>query len=297
VRVIAVDWSGDMRTARQHIWLAEADSMRPGELVRLEAGRDRQEVADHLSRAPGDDLAIGFDFAFSFPMWFLDHLGVQSAPQLWAHVAERGESWLATCEPPFWGRPSKTRPPETQPALRRTDRAVPRTAGVAPKSIFQIGGAGAVGTGSIRGMPLLRQLHAAGARIWPYCGEPGRPTVVEIYPRLMTGAVHKSRATARAELLERRYPGLSGEHRRLAVISEDAFDAAASALVMAEHVTDLAALPAESDLVLRLEGRIWHPGWRTDRLQSPHLSCVDKARHDDSPTSVRPDDAPWWIGR
>jgi len=33
---------------------------------------------------------------------------------------------------------------------------------------------------------------------------------------------------------------------------------------MVEHVDDLRALPDERDSELRLEGRIWHPGWRLD---------------------------------
>jgi hypothetical protein len=268
MRVIAIDWSGDVRNARQHIWLAEAEEA--GRLVRLEAGRDRREIAEHLSQlaCTSRELVIGCDFAFSFPLWFIAELNVQSAPELWAHTAQHGETWLAECEPPFWGHPGRPRPPEThaQPPLRGADLAVPRTAGVAPKSIFQIGGAGAVGTGSLRGMPLLSQLAAAGARVWPYCNDAGRPTLVEIYPRLMTGAVRKSNATARAELLARRYPDLGAHHRQLAIASEDAFDAAVSALVMVEHVADLAALPPETNPLLRLEGRIWHPGWRSDPL-------------------------------
>ena len=155
-----------------------------------------------------------------------------------------------------------------QPPLRRTDVAVPRTAGVAPKSIFQIGGAGAVGTGSIRGMPLLHALSARGARVWPYTGEGGRPVVVEIYPRLMTGPVRKSNSFSRAALLASHFPTLGDEHRQLAIASEDAFDAAVSALVMLQHAADLLSLPAEADPALRLEGRIWHPGWRADRLSS-----------------------------
>jgi hypothetical protein len=264
VRVIAIDWSGDARTARKHIWLAEA--VRPGELVRLEGGRDRHEIAEHLASLPSQDLAIGFDFAFSFPTWFIAELGLRSAQELWAHVTLHGEAWLAACAPPFWGHPGRSRPPQAQPALRRADLGVPRTAGIAPRSIFQIGGAGAVGTGSIRGMPLLHRLAATGARVWPYCNDDGQPTLLEIYPRLMTGAVRKSNPGARTDLLARRYPALGPEHRRLAVASEDAFDAAVSALVMVEHVDDLASLPPETDPVVRLEGRIWHPGWRTDPL-------------------------------
>jgi hypothetical protein len=266
MRVVAIDWSGDARNARQHIWLAEASSQ--GKLVRLEAGRDRQEMADHLAglATREGEVVVGVDFAFSFPWWFLCQLGVRTGPELWAHVAQHGEGWLSACEPPFWGRPGRARPAHARPALRWTDMAVPRICGVAPKSIFQIGGAGAVGTGSIRGMPLLQRMQAAGARVWPYCNDDGRPTLVEIYPRLMTGAVHKSSAIARAELLARRYPGLDAAHRRLAEASEDAFDAAVSALVMIEHGADLMTLPTETNPQLRVEGRIWHPNWRSDVL-------------------------------
>jgi hypothetical protein len=44
--------------------------------------------------------------------------------------------------------------------------------------------------------------------------------------------------------------------------SEDAFDAAVSALVMLLHVDDLTRLPEERDPRLLLEGRIWFPGWK-----------------------------------
>lgn len=262
MRAIAVDWSGAIQTARSHIWLAEA--CEPGHLVRLEAGRDQATLCAHLQslEAP-DDLVVGLDFAFSFPAWFLDHLGVTNAPDLWALASECGEAWLKRCEPPFWGRPGRPRPDQMQPGLRRTDLSVPRIGGVAPKSIFQIGGAGAVGTGSLRGMPLLHRLYRTAARIWPFT-ESGDPTVIEIYPRLMTGAVHKSNASARARLLANRYPSLSAEHVRLATNSEDAFDAAVSALVMIEHVGDLSSLAPEPDTYARMEGRIWHPDWAQD---------------------------------
>ena len=261
MRLIAVDWSGDTHTGRNHIWLAEA--IPPDQLVRLECGRDRTELTAHLQSLPSENLVIGFDFAFSFPVWFLKERGLGTAPELWAHVVDHGESWLAACAPPFWGRPGKPRPPESRPALRRTDAAVPRTKGVGPKSIFQIGGAGAVGTGSLRGMPVLHALHTQGARIWPFTNH-GWPLLLEIYPRLFTGPVHKSHADARAGLLSLRYPTLEAHLRRAAIASEDAFDAAVSALEMARYATELQQLPIELDATMKLEGRIWHPRWHDD---------------------------------
>jgi catechol 2,3-dioxygenase-like lactoylglutathione lyase family enzyme len=61
---------------------------------------------------------------------------------------------------------------------------------------FQIGGAGAVGTGSLRGMQHLADLAHAGFSIWPF-DRPGWPLAVEIYPRLFTPGVVKSRHRAR----------------------------------------------------------------------------------------------------
>ncbi|MGI9149119.1 MAG: hypothetical protein ACR2IK_21650 [Chloroflexota bacterium] len=293
MRAIAVDWSGDARlkgrpvrraSERQtetrspaknfevalrsallsgsRIWLAESGA--PGQLARLEAGSDRARVSQHLLDQRGE-LAIGLDFGFSFPQWYLEGLGVGGATDLWAHAVEHGEAWLADCAPPFWGRRGRPRPAPDGPPFRRAELAAPRTSGIAPKSMFQIGGAGAVGTGSIRGLPLLHRFREAGARIWPFPTGSGWPVVLEIYPRLLTGPVRKSDPRDRSRLLAERYPHLDPGHRRLATLSEDAFDAAVSALVMSEHLEDLRSLPPETDPQLRLEGRIWHPGWQLDR--------------------------------
>jgi hypothetical protein len=57
--------------------------------------------------------------------------------------------------------------------------------------VFQIGGAGAVGTGSIRGMLYLRNLREGGFSVWPF--DPPNPhTAMEIRPRALTGPVTKS---------------------------------------------------------------------------------------------------------
>jgi hypothetical protein len=260
VRILAIDWSGASAGGARHIWLAEARA--PERLERLERGRDREALERHLLDLVDTQrrTVIGLDFAFSFPGWYLDELGVSDAPALWAHVAEHGERWLRDCAPPLWGRRGRPRP-LLEEHFRRTERAV-RARRCAVKSVFQIGGAGAVGTGSIRGMPMLHRLRAAGAAIWPF-DRPGWPLVVEIYPRLLTGKIVKSRFAERARYVTR-YTALAPEQRALAGASDDALDAAVSALVMARHADDLAALPEESDADLRREGRIWYPEWRTD---------------------------------
>ena len=254
MRVIAIDWSGATSGARRRIWLAE---YRDGEVARLECGKSRDQIADHLIELAecDPDLVVGLDFAFSLPAWFLDERGLIDASGLWALASEEAERWLRGCEPPFWGRPGKRRP--TMPAeYRITDRAVPSMNGILPKSVFQVGGAGAVGTGSLRGMPILHRRKQAGFSIWPFDDRSG-PTIVEIYPRVPTGTIVKSNGLKRASRISERYPTISAEIASKAGSSDDAFDALVSALVMAQHVDELAVLRATADDRVRKEGWIW----------------------------------------
>lgn len=253
-RTLAVDWSGRKHYASRHIWLAEA---RDGRLTSLESGRDREEIIGHLIRLGTDDeqIVVGLDFAFSMPTWFLRHHAVETARDFWPIVSSLGEGWLARCEWPFWGRPGKTRHHDYEP-LRRTELAQGAGRGGNAFSTFQIGGAGAVGTGSIRGMPWLLKLAAAGWSIWPFTGAEF-PMAIEIYPRLLTGAVRKSCQACRRLYLQERFPDLGREMLARAASTEDAFDAAVSALVMAEHRSCFGELVRSADQTDIAEGMIW----------------------------------------
>jgi Protein of unknown function (DUF429) len=249
VRVVAIDWSGKAKGAEEFIWLAE---VRDGRLAELRNGLGRAEVVAWLVDEHPD--VVGLDFAFSFPAWWCAARGWTRVEEAWAAAGDEGEAWLADCDEPFWGRPGKTNLHTPERAMRRTDQG-------GAKSVFQIGGAGAVGTGSIRGMPHLLTLAEAGFAVWPFSA--GRPLVVEIYPRALTGPVHKSRWAERRELLTTRFAGAQPEVLlERAAGSEDAFDAAVSALVMAGHAVELAALEPASDPVDSIEGRIWRPADR-----------------------------------
>jgi hypothetical protein len=263
---IAVDWSGAVHGVRKKMWLAEA---RDGRLVRLECGRDREELIAHLIDLARRErnLAVGLDFAFSFPEWFLRWRGVPSARGIWSLAARHGEQWLAECAYPFWGKKGKRKPAaDATPSLyRRTESEQLPVRGIVPKSVFQIGGAGAVGTGSLRGMPWLARLQEEGFAIWPFdeaSAEIGRaraPIALEIYPRFFTGGVAKSNAAARALHLARRFADQERSLLEIAAASEDGFDAAVSALAMQAHANAIERLPAPDDDVFRLEGRIWRP--------------------------------------
>ncbi len=117
------------------------------------------------------------------------------------------------------------------------------------RSVFQIGGAGSVGTGSIRGMPYLPVLRVAGMAVWPFDDWPsdGRPVVTEVWPRSFIGPVVKSSPADRARFW--------GSRRFADEVcgSPDAFDAACAAIGLS-----LAQPPTVTlDAIDRIEGRIF----------------------------------------
>jgi hypothetical protein len=259
VQAIAVDWSGSARTSRGTC-LARAGG---GRLLELRTGLSRKGAIDaviaHAARDP--ELVVGLDFAFSAPAWWLRHLGLDSAPGLWGLATAEGERWLAECEPPFWGRPGRPRP-ALEEHFRLAEQRVGPVAGIRPKSVFQIGGAGAVGTGSIRGMPWLSALHEAGFAIWPF-DETAWPVVVEIWPRLFTGPVVKRCAEQRRAHLGILAHAIPAALLEPAAASEDAFDAVVSALALAESTDAVASLQRASDPTVLLEGDIFAPAGAT----------------------------------
>jgi hypothetical protein len=305
-RIVAVDWSGRVDAAgqRRHIWAgvwtASAKKIGMG-TVRLEAGRTRTELVEWLIELGRETprMVVGIDCCFSYPAWFLEEHGCGTVFAFWEQVAAgKGEAWLhrECADVRFWGKTGSgrmgRRPEEfcgvgIERMLRQTDldnKILPLRAGgdaeraakmkgITAKSPFQIGGSGSVGTGSLRAMPALVRLREAGFRVWPYedaelgseAKDP-KPLVVEIYTRLLTGAVAKSNAEARRAYLGRRkkeeavFAGLSREVMAKALAGEDAFDALVSALEMVRWREEFAGLRRTEDPVLRLEGVTWRPG-------------------------------------
>ncbi|MDE2764455.1 MAG: HIT domain-containing protein [Gemmatimonadota bacterium] len=256
-RVIAVDWSGAKTGAKSRIWLAE---VRHGRLARLESGRDRDEVLAHLvaDACRDPDVVVGLDFAFSFPRWFAEELGATSVEELWDLVGRQGEEWLRRCRDPFWGWRRGSRKPKHRELYRCTEKRAAQQTGATPKSVFQIGGAGQVGTGSIRGMPCLAVLRESGFSIWPF-HQVRAPLAIEIYPRLLTGRVTKSDFDARVSYLGERFSEIDYRLASAAASSEDAFDAVVSAMVMSRHVEEISALTRSREPLGLIEGAIWWP--------------------------------------
>ena len=288
-RVVAVDWSGDRSAAgqRRKIW---AGVWTAGASVRLENKKTRLELIDWLVDLAGEtpQMVVGVDFCFSYPAWFVKEHRARTASLFWEIVARRGEEWLSSdcADARFWGRKGTLRdgkvPVEFQGAgkermFRLADLAckvqgrIPdpteaaKVKGIAPKSPFQIGGAGAVGTGTLRGIPILSRLVKAGFSIWPFDAT-RLPMVVEIYPRLLTGAVKKTNAEERTKYLKRKqqeetaYASLEEEVLTKARRSEDAFDALVSVMEMAARRDDFPRLKQTTDEVTLLEGEVWGAG-------------------------------------
>jgi hypothetical protein len=295
-RIVAVDWSGRVDAAgqRRHIWAG----VWTGGKVTLEAGRTREELMEWLTAMARKTprMVVGIDCCFSFPAWFLAEHGCATVFDFWRHVAAgHGERWLAReCEEVkrderFWGKPHK-RPTQfcgegLERSMRLTDvdnkfapqllakdpERAAKVKGITPKSPFQIGGSGSVGTGSLRAMPFLLKMREAGFRVWPFedaalGAKSPQPLLVEMYTRLLTGAVAKSNPAARKAYLAARrkmdeaYAGLSRGVMAKALGSEDGFDALVCAMEMMQWRGEFAGLKATKDAELKLEGITWRPG-------------------------------------
>lgn len=251
---LAIDWSGAVHGASSRIWIARA---RGGVLTALEMPGSRAAVGDALAARRHDPAPclVGLDFAFGFPAWFAAASAWHSIEDVWLAARNEGEQWLADCESPFWGRSGKRRTHDVARGLRHTERTFATTQ--LPKSSLQVGGAGSVGTGSIRGMPMLRSLRRAGWAVWPF-DPPGTHTLVEIYPRLFTGPVVKRSPVGRAEYLRRDHAAQAPAVLSAMERSEDAFDAGLSAIAMSRAVCGAHIWPACAPSAA-IEGQIWVP--------------------------------------
>jgi hypothetical protein len=301
-----VDWSGDKGPGQRKkiwagVWTRNPRGKVEGGTVTLESGRSREELTDWLLAMAAETprMVVSLDCCFSYPAWFLAEHRCASVFAFWRHVAAgHGERWLgvdcpeADRDPRFWGRPHKR--PEIFSGvgyprmMRRTDmenkieqaleggdtERAAKMKGITPKSPFQVGGSGSVGTGSLRAMPWLLKLWEGGFRVWPFedaalASDAPSPLLVEMYTRLLTGPVRKSNPAARKAYLEDRkqtdaalYAGLPRAVLQSALASEDAFDALVCCLKMVRWQAEFAALRATPDPGLRLEGITWRPGVR-----------------------------------
>jgi len=217
--VIAVDWSGARHP--KGIWVA---IVRDGTLAESHACTSREQAVECVLSEPPPVVA-GFDFSFSVPEWFARSLGCRTVADVWARAASDGDAWLEPTAP-FWR--TRCEVPAEQ-RFRECERRFPTA-----KSVFQLVGNGQVGAGSVRGMPFLAQLRAAGFAIWPFDDARSR-TALEIYPSAL-----------------RPFAPACGPFA-----SNDERDAVCSALVMWQHRTELTRLSRATDPRTRIEGDVF----------------------------------------
>lgn len=218
-RVIVVDWSGrgtrsPARPSRDAIWTGLSEAGRREESYFRSRSEAEAWLSDRL--AEGGRQLLGFDFPMGYPAGFARRItGRDDARALHGWLAGRIEDGpdnrnnrfeVAAAinarlggNGPFWGRPLATPIPHLSPfkaadypglglaEKRRVERENPPA-----KSVWQLMGAGSVGSQALLGIPVLHRLaQASGARVWPF-QPPGPLTLAEVYPSLLAPAVAAS---------------------------------------------------------------------------------------------------------
>ena len=171
--------------------------------TRLAARHFIKEMAEKLI-ARGDKLLIGCDFALGYPSGTASAIGLDTsdgAPwramqsHLFGKIKEQadnsnarfalaaGMNYAISQGPhPFWGAPKKDRVStlaetkgdfsanDSLPEFRLAESWIKSTFKARPKSVWQLLGAGAVGSQSLLGIPAVAYLRheIEGARIWPF---------------------------------------------------------------------------------------------------------------------------------
>ncbi|MBM3613200.1 MAG: molybdopterin molybdenumtransferase MoeA, partial [Alphaproteobacteria bacterium] len=250
-RVVVLDWSAarGARRGRDSIWIGIADAGG----VAAENPPTRTEAEARLGAivtgalASDQRLLIGADFAFGFPAGFAQRLnGRAEALAAWdwfaARVAEtpgHGTTYRAVAAEanermggpgPFWGNGERVQTPglpRLKPPLpaglaeyRATDLAARAPGGGAPKPVWQLAGAGAVGAQVLTGLPVLARLRAAHPRrvaVWPF--EPvgdAQVVLAEVYPSILAPEVVAFRDAGRMVADEAQVRLLAGALWRLA---------------------------------------------------------------------------------
>lgn len=229
---LMVDWSASSKpkTGADSVWYcllepAEGRLFTTNPPTRQQACEEiRGQLVDLVSR--GLRTLVGFDFPYGFPRGTGARLGFSGGPAwraMWDElslliddeannqnnrfsVAAHVNGGMTTGPAPFWGcppsqsgpflHPKKPQPwPKDIPELRLADKAVS-----GPKSIWQLYGAGSVGSQALLGIPRLvalrddPALHAV-SHVWPFESGGVAPAVpasgtpfllhAEIYPSLV----------------------------------------------------------------------------------------------------------------
>jgi molybdopterin molybdotransferase len=229
--ILIVDWSGGNDRGptpkADAIWTAVA---RAGQAQDPIYHRNRQMaeiwISDFLmaERAAGRRVLAGFDFAFGYPAGFGRALTGSDDPfAIWdyyaAHVKDspKGNNRFDLAGQinarfdgigPFWGNGLPNRDIAHLPRKGRDrtcdlpEKRATESRAKGAFAVWQLSGAGAVGSQVIMGLPVLARLRArfgVDLAVWPF--EPLTPAIalVEVWPSLIAGAI---KAHAPADMIK-----------------------------------------------------------------------------------------------
>ena len=220
--VLVADWSAaaqpKTKPGPDSIWIGICNA--DGVQARHFATRALAEAFLHMrltdNRAAGRRTLAGFDFAFGYPAGFAAGLtGQASARAVWAYLAAQVQDGADNANNrfavaaaintrfdatgPFWGglrgqvvpglTPTKTAR-YGAPFLaerRAVERAISGTS-----TVWQLTGAGAVGSQSLVGLPMVHRLVADHqAQVWPFDSTDGPIVLAEVYPSLLRPQVRE----------------------------------------------------------------------------------------------------------
>lgn len=223
--VIMVDWSGgnDRGTTPKAdaIWFCVARGQAVEDPVYC---RNRQVAEQRITalldaeRAAGRRVLAGFDFAFGYPEGFGRQLTDSDDPfAVWEWFAERVEDTPATNNRfdlageinalfpgtgPFWGNglPNRDIPHLPRKGTARQDHGMTERRAAEARAtrafpVWQLSGAGAVGSQVIMGLPTLARLRrrfGADLAVWPFEPLGKQIALVEIWPSLIDALVKET---------------------------------------------------------------------------------------------------------
>ncbi|MFZ9015941.1 MAG: cobalamin biosynthesis protein CbiG [Ilumatobacteraceae bacterium] len=217
-RYVVVDWSanGRPKCGRDSIWIAVARRSGPVESCNPSTRRAAESIIADVLATGRDRTLVAVDASLGFPAGAAEWFGLEGDEPwraMWDHLAgrlvdderNRNDRFEVAAElnrrrapGPFWGCPAgrsidglDPRKPHEHPLAEfRTVETVLRSDGFRPASVWQLLGAGSVGSQTLTVLPVLERVRRrGGAEVWPFSTGfdlpmigPSEVVVAEIWP-------------------------------------------------------------------------------------------------------------------
>ena len=184
-------------------------------------------------------------------------LGSTTVDELWSLVGREGEGWLAECCRALLGAAGTSEARARRPTCGGPSGRS-RWGASAPRACSRSAAPARSGPARFAACPTCAGCATRGSRSGPSMSPPpgwcSRST-----PACSPGRSTRAAGHRRADYLAAAPWSVAPPFAASIIDSEDAFDAAISALVMHDHGADLAALRRATDPVGLLEGDVWRP--------------------------------------